>query len=165
MNKAVFLDRDGVINLEIGNYIQQMSDFHIHEHAINHIRTLNDKGYKVVVITNQGGIAKGLYTKSVLDSIHAKMNLEVTQNGGKIDAIYYCPHHPDFSLCLCRKPESLLIEKALARFRIDPSISLFIGDKQRDIDAALGAGVNGVLIEENEDWAYAVDELLQKFPV
>lgn len=159
MNKAVFLDRDGVINRENGEYVSRPENFVILPHAPKYIARLNKKGYLVIVITNQGGIAKGLYTHATLDEMHQHMLREIKATGGHIDAIYYCPHHPDFSKCICRKPESQMIEKALAKFQIDPQQSLFIGDKQRDMDAAAGAGIRGIIIEENEDWGFVLEDL------
>ncbi len=161
MNKAVFLDRDGVINVEIGDYITRYEDFKLLPHAIRYIKELHQAGYKIIVITNQGGIAKGLYTRSELFAMHLSMNEEILLSGGKIDEIYYCPHHPDFGHCLCRKPASLMVEKAIAKWQIDPSKSVFVGDKQRDIDAANGAGVKGVLIHENQDWGFVLEDLLK----
>jgi D-glycero-D-manno-heptose 1,7-bisphosphate phosphatase len=161
MSKAVFLDRDGVINVEIGDYIKRVEDFSVHPHAVQNIRRLYEAGYKIIVITNQGGIAKGLYTCDELEGMHAVMMKAVHEAGADIDAIYFCPHHPDFGVCLCRKPGSLLVEKALAKFNIDPAQSIFIGDKLRDIEAANGAGVTGVLIHENEDWTGIIDNLIQ----
>jgi D-glycero-D-manno-heptose 1,7-bisphosphate phosphatase len=161
MNKAVFLDRDGVINVEVSDYIMRLEDFVIHPYAIHHICTLHTNGYKVIVVTNQGGIAKGLYTEEVMNRMHQRLIAEVEQAGGHIDEIYYCPHHPVTGKCLCRKPESLMVEKGLAKYGIDPLQSVFVGDKPRDIEAAVGAGVRGILIGENEDWAFVVDELLK----
>jgi len=159
MNKAVFLDRDGVINKEIGDYITHKDHFEILPFVTKHLATLHKKGYKVIVITNQGGIAKGRYTPEELHEMHDSLMNEVLQAGGMIDEIYFCPHHPDYGNCLCRKPASLMVEKALAKYRINPAFSVFIGDKQRDIEAAAGAGVRGVLIEENQDWGFVLDEL------
>lgn len=158
MNKAVFLDRDGVINAEVGNYIMRMDDFVVHPFAIRHIKLLHKNGYKIIVITNQGGIAKGLYSHQALAEMHALL-LHLAE--GCIDEIFYCPHHPDYSQCLCRKPDSIMIEKALAKYNIDASQSIFIGDKQRDMDAAAKAGVKGFLIDENQDWGFIAEQLIR----
>ena len=160
MNKAVFLDRDGVINLEVGDYIQRVTDFKVLPHAIQNIKKLVENNYKIIVITNQGGIAKGLYSLNDLAIMHQLMIEEVEKGGGKFDEIYFCPHHPESGACLCRKPGSLMVEKGIAKYNIDPKQSVFIGDKERDIVAANGAGVRGVLIHENQDWSFVVDELL-----
>lgn len=161
MNKAVFLDRDGVINVEVGDYIKRIEDFDVHPHAVSNIKRLHDAGYKVIVVTNQGGIAKGFYSCDELMAMHDKMMAEMHAAGAVIDEVYYCPHHPDYGMCLCRKPLSLLVEKGIAKYGIDPAQSVFIGDKQRDIEAANGAGVAGILIHENEDWTKIIDNLIQ----
>lgn len=156
MAKAVFLDRDGVINQEIGDYIKQKEDFHVLPHAIKYIAALHKKGVKVMVITNQGGIAKGLYTHEQLEEMHQLMMNEIRLAGGDITEVYYCPHHPETGECLCRKPGSLLAQKAIAKYHVDPSLSIFIGDKERDVICAEGAGIKGYLIKENEDWGHLI---------
>jgi D-glycero-D-manno-heptose 1,7-bisphosphate phosphatase len=158
MNKAIFLDRDGVINEEVGEYITRVADFKVLPHAVEGIKKFNDAGWQVVIITNQGGIAKGLYTAAELDQMQQQL-AEVTAH---VDLIYYCPHHPDFGKCLCRKPDSLMVQKALARLNVSPVHAAFIGDKQRDIESAAGASVKGYLIEPNENWVPLADEIIQK---
>ena len=160
MNRAVFLDRDGVINLEVGDYIQCFEDFKLLPHAVKYISALTRKGIKVFVITNQGGIAKQLYTLSELEKMHKYMQAEIAKTGGVITETYFCPHHPDYGLCLCRKPGSLMVEKALAKYEVDASASVFIGDKERDVVCAEGAGVKGFLIQENEDWGELIASFL-----
>lgn len=150
--KAVFLDRDGVLNKEVGDYIKKLPDFEILPHVFEGLKLLKDKGFLLIVITNQGGIAKGEYSRETLFSMHSFMESELSKQGINLDAIYYCPHHPISSNCLCRKPESILVEKAIAKYEIDPSQSWFIGDKQRDIDCGNKAGVKGILIQPNENW-------------
>jgi D-glycero-D-manno-heptose 1,7-bisphosphate phosphatase len=162
MNKAVFLDRDGVINLEIGDYIKRKEDFKLLPHAVRYIAALHQKGVKIIVVTNQGGIAKGFYNQAQLTEMHDMMLKAVEAAGGKITEVYYCPHHPDFGLCLCRKPGSLLAQKAASKHHIDVTQSIFIGDKQRDVECAEGAGIKGFLIEENEDWGRLVDSFLSE---
>lgn len=161
MRKAVFLDRDGVINLEIGDYIKRKEDFKVLPHAIKYIQLLHQRGIPVIVITNQGGIAKGMYTESDLHEMHAMMYQTIQEAGGQITDVYYCPHHPDFGLCLCRKPLSLLAQKGVAKWNIDASQSIFIGDKQRDVECAEGAGIKGFLIDENEDWGHLIQPFLE----
>ncbi len=160
MSKAVFLDRDGVINREIGDYIKRKEDFALLTHAIKHIAALHKQGVKVIVVTNQGGIAKGFYSHEQLAEMHELMHAAVEEAGGKITEVYYCPHHPDFGECLCRKPGSLLAQKAVAKHRITAGESIFIGDKQRDVECAEGAGIKGFLIEENEDWGKLIEHYL-----
>ena len=146
--KAVFLDRDGVINVERG-YTHRLEDFVILPDLLEVLQLLQQKGYLLIVVSNQSGIAKGLYKQSEVEILHKFMVEEFTKNGIKLSEIYYCVHHPDVSKCICRKPDSLFVEKALARFNIDAKKSYFIGDKERDTEAAEKAGVKGILIEAN----------------
>jgi D-glycero-D-manno-heptose 1,7-bisphosphate phosphatase len=154
--KAVFLDRDGVINVERG-YTHKLEDFVILPDLMDVLKILASKGYLFIVVSNQSGIAKGLYKQSDVEVLHAFMTKEFTKNGIKISEIYYCVHHPDISRCICRKPDSLFVEKALARFDINPSMSYFIGDKERDTAAAEKAGVKGILIEANSSLKTILD--------
>jgi D-glycero-D-manno-heptose 1,7-bisphosphate phosphatase len=149
-NKAVFLDRDGVINREKGMYIYKPEDFELNGGLIESLKILAEGGFILLVITNQSGIGQNIYTHDHVDKIHGILQSHLSAQGIELSAIYYCPHHPSSGNCLCRKPGSLLIEKALARFNIDPSLSFMIGDKERDIEAAEKAGVKGILVRANE---------------
>ena len=149
MNKAVFLDRDGVINRELGHYCCSVDDFEILEDVGAAIKTLKDAGFLVIIISNQGGIAKGLYSEAEVDAMHKKLCDYLSNFDTDIDEFYFCPHHDSISRCLCRKPSSLLIEKAICRYHIDPTQSYMIGDGKRDIEAAEKAGIKGILIESN----------------
>lgn len=152
MNKAVFLDRDGIINVEMGDYIKRFEDFTLIPQLGEALSSLKSKGYLLVVITNQGGLAKNLYSVAELNKMHAYLIEEMKKYDVSFEEIYYCPHHPEYNgKCLCRKPGSQMVEKAIARFNIDPSQSYFIGDKQRDIDAGNAVGVKGILVESNPD--------------
>lgn len=162
MTKAVFLDRDGVINAELGEYVTKVQDFKVLQHAVYNIKRLNKVGVKVIVITNQGGIAKGLYSIEDLDVMHQYLAKTLQKEGAYIDDLYFCPHHPETGICLCRKPGSLLVERAIAKHGIEKGGSLFIGDRQRDIEAAIAAGIEGVLIESNSDWTDIADEFIRK---
>lgn len=157
--KAVFLDRDGVINEEMGDYIQQISDFKILPFVPHLLKRLHNLGYIFIVVTNQGGISKGLYTKETLSKMHSLMQQTMLAEGVAFSEIYYCPHHPDQTRCLCRKPERLLVEKGLAKFNLDASQCFFIGDKERDIQCAEAAGVKGYLIEANQNWEFIVESI------
>jgi D-glycero-D-manno-heptose 1,7-bisphosphate phosphatase len=146
MNKCVFLDRDGVINKEIG-YVFRLEDFVFTDDIFPSLKKLQDAGFIFVVITNQSGIAKELYRHEDVAMIHSHVLNTMKEKGIHISEIYYCWHHPDVEPCICRKPDSGMVEKAMARFNIDPARSYFIGDKERDIQAAEKAGVRGILIE------------------
>ena len=149
MKKAVFLDRDGVINRETGDYTWRMDDFELLDGVVPALKQLRDRGYDLFIITNQGGVAKGLYTLEDVEKLHLHLQEILGKEGILFKEIYYCPHHPDSGNCLCRKPGSLMIEKALARFRLDAASSYFIGDRDRDVEAGAGAGVTGILVESN----------------
>lgn len=148
MNKAIFLDRDGVINVERG-YTHLLEDFIILPDLIEALQLFIKKGYLLIIISNQSGIAKGLYKQSEVEVLHNYLVEELKKSNITFSEIYYCVHHPDVSRCICRKPDSLFVEKGLARFNIDPKRSYFIGDKDRDVEAAAKAGVTGILIESN----------------
>lgn len=162
MNKAVFFDRDGVLNLEIGDYIKQFQDFKLLPTIFKNLKRLHNEGYLLFVITNQGGIAKQLYTQLELKKMHDFLQNEAKKHGFEFTEMYYCPHHPITSECLCRKPGSLMVEKAVAKYKIDPSKSFMIGDKERDIICANGAGVKGYLIESNQDFTFIINQVLEQ---
>lgn len=151
MNKAVFLDRDGVLNKELGDYVCKLEDFLVLEHNFDPLRELQKKGYLLIVITNQGGLAKGWYSRETLQQMHDHLIKTYADNGVKITEAYFCNHHPQYNgNCLCRKPGSLMLEKAIARYQIDASKSFFIGDRERDVIAGEAAGVRGILIESDQ---------------
>ena len=158
MQKAIFLDRDGIINTEIDHYITSPEAFEVNEGVAEFLTLMQQRGYLLIVITNQGGIAKGLYTQDTLQAIHEKMFRNLPDI--HFAAVYYCPHHPDFGLCLCRKPDSLMVEKALARFNIDPKHSYFIGDKERDVACGRKAGVqHNILVPSNTNLMSLVEQI------
>lgn len=160
-NKAVFLDRDGVLNRELGDYVCRTEDFQVLEHNFLPLKKLQDSGYLLIVITNQGGLAKGWYTQEILDNMHMCLKEAYAANGIQLADIYYCNHHPEYNgKCLCRKPGSLMIEKALARFEIDPSRSYFIGDRERDVIAGEQAGVKGILINSDQPISEVLDQIM-----
>lgn len=161
MNKAAFFDRDGVLNLEIGDYIKQFDDFKLLPHIYENLKKLHQNGYLLFVITNQGGIAKQHYNHKTLAEMHDFLQNESQKNGFEFAEMYYCPHHPLTSACLCRKPGSLMVEKAIAKYNIDPTKSFMIGDKERDIICANGAGVKGYLIESNQDFTFIVNQEIE----
>ena len=142
MNKCIFLDRDGVLNEDRTDYVYRVEDFIIPDGVVEGLRRLKAAGYLLIVITNQAGIAKGLYTRADVMRCHTYLQ---EQCGHLIDAIYYSPHHPDYTTrSLTRKPESLLLEKAIAKYNIDVSKSWMIGDALRDMTAGRRVGVKTV---------------------
>jgi len=149
MNKAVFLDRDGVINFEPGHYTCSAEDFIINDGLGESVKLLKESGFLVIIISNQGGIAKSLYSHDDVLEMHIKLCEYLADYQAKVDDFYYCPHHPDFTKCLCRKPGTLMFEKALAVYNIDPAQSFMIGDGDRDIEAAEKCGIKGVKVAAN----------------
>jgi D-glycero-D-manno-heptose 1,7-bisphosphate phosphatase len=150
MKKAVFLDRDGVINRERGEHTWKKEDFELLPDMEVALKLLKENGWALIVITNQSGIGLGLYGHSNVEELHGILKDRLKQAGVELDAIFYCPHHPSTGKCLCRKPGSLLFEKAIARFNIDPSLSVMIGDRDRDMQAAEAVGIRGILVGANE---------------
>ena len=160
MRKIIFLDRDGVINFEPGNYTYQVEKFKINDGLFDALITLQNKGYQFIVITNQGGICKGLYNHNDVVTVHAYMKELFKQNRINLLDIYYCPHHAVIENCICRKPDSLLLEKAVARYHIDKSKSYFFGDSRRDVLAAEKIGVTGLLITKNDNLANYINKVV-----
>jgi D-glycero-D-manno-heptose 1,7-bisphosphate phosphatase len=155
--KAIFLDRDGVLIKERGDYTWLLEDMIVNDGVVEGLKKFQSEGYVLVVISNQSGISKGLYSKKDADYLHLQLERFFINHNIRIREFYYCPHHPSVSACLCRKPGSLMLEKAIARFGIDAAGSWFIGDADRDIEAGLKAGVqtykldvNGSLLEAAE---------------
>ena len=149
-NKAVFLDRDGVLNCEIGDYVCRFEDFKLLDN-FDALKTLHDRGYLLIVATNQGGLAKGWYSEDELAKMHNHLKEKYLEHGVKFTDIFYCRHHPDFTGdCDCRKPKPGLLLQGIKKYNLDPSKSYFIGDRERDIEAANGAGVKGILIDSNQ---------------
>jgi D-glycero-D-manno-heptose 1,7-bisphosphate phosphatase len=142
-NKAVFLDRDGVLNVERGEYTFRTQDFEVEQGVPEALTLLKQAGYFLIVITNQAGIAKGLYTKEEVLACHAKLQ---DACGHLIDALYLAPGHPSVSESLSRKPGSLLLERAIAKYKLSPEVSWMVGDQVRDIQAAAKCGVSGILV-------------------
>jgi D-glycero-D-manno-heptose 1,7-bisphosphate phosphatase len=150
INKAVFLDRDGVLNQEMGDYVCRIEDFHILDN-FEALKTLQKKGYLLLVATNQGGLAKGWYTEAELATIHEHLKAVYRDHGVNIDDIFYCPHHPDFTGdCDCRKPKPGLLIQGIDKYNVDPARSYFIGDRERDVEAGVAAGVTGILINSDQ---------------
>lgn len=143
---AIFIDRDGVINEDHG-YVAKIDDFHFIKGAINACKALKEKGYLLVVITNQSGIARGYYTEKQFTILTQWMDWSFANQGVELDGIYYCPHHYQEGVgeykidCDCRKPKPGLIINAAAELNIDLSRSMLVGDTITDIQAGISAGI------------------------
>ncbi len=142
---AVFLDRDGTVNEDVG-HMTSLERFALIPGAAAAIAKLNRRGIPVVLITNQSGVARGIFTERFVGEVHRHLQRVLAEQGGFLDAIYYCPHHPDFIPCQCRKPGLGMIEKALSEHPIDFSRSYIVGDKPLDM-ALAREGAKGVLVQ------------------
>lgn len=161
MNRAVFLDRDGVINHPKKNYyVFHPDDFHINKGVVEALLQLQERGFLLFVITNQGGISKGKYSRADVEKLHDHMEAEFGRHGIHFSGIYYCPHHPKHENCLCRKPEPLMLQKAMARFGVDPAGSWFIGDRKSDVQAGQRAGVQTIRIFPNRDLRKIIKKII-----
>ena len=155
--KAVFFDRDGVLNVDHG-YVYKKGDWQWTLHAMECIKWCNDNDYLVIVVTNQSGVARGYYTEADVCALHEWVNEQLRANNARIDAFYYCPHYPDGDIaeyaidCDCRKPRPGMLLRAIADFNIDASKSVMFGDKASDLEAAAAAGVDGILVARNAGW-------------
>lgn len=160
LDKIAFLDRDGVINVKMpeGCYVTQWNQFEFLAGAIAGIKLLNDCGYKVIVVTNQRGIARKIMTEVDLEQIHHKMIESIEKSGGKIEAIYYCPH--DVGQCNCRKPDIGLFLQVEAVYRVDMIDSFMIGDSLSDIEAGKKYGIQSYLLKDKDNLESCVRKIL-----
>jgi len=149
--RAVFIDRDGTMSEEVG-YVNHSSRFRLFPYTATAIKHLNESGWLAIVVTNQAGVARGYFSEDMIETVHAQMTKDVTANGGRIDAIYYCAHHPSVGeppyrvACDCRKPQPGLINRAAEQFDIDLSTSWMIGDRYSDVELARNAGVKSMFV-------------------
>lgn len=156
-HKAVFFDRDGIINQEKGDYVYTKAAFEFTDGLAEAVQKLKAAGFYLIVVTNQGGIAKGLYTKETVMELH-----EMTQKHCQyaFDQLYYSPYHKSVTLSLLSKPNSMMFEKGIAKFDLDPEKCWLIGDAERDLVAAQKVGVKGILVptlkETESEFAFAV---------
>lgn len=141
----IILDRDGVINYDSDSYIKSPAEWQAIPGSLEAIAKLNQAGFRVLIATNQSGVGRGLYDLEMLDQIHQKLKQELSLAGGEIEAIYFCPHTPDDE-CVCRKPKPGLIDNMTKHYQINLSQTFFIGDSIVDVQAALDAGCQPLLV-------------------
>lgn len=152
MNRAVFLDRDGTVNEEVG-YLSDLSRLKLIPGAGTAIRRLNQAGLMVVLVTNQSGVARGYFPESFVHDAHALLETMLREEGARLDGIYYCPHHPTAGNsrhtldCDCRKPRTGLIDRAARELAIDVRNSFMVGDKWSDVELGQRAGARTVLVK------------------
>ena len=159
MRKAVFLDRDGTINVEKG-YLYRIKDFEYINGVVEALKQKKKMGYTLVIITNQSGIARGYYAEETFLSLTRWMVSDLQQKGIPVAGVYYCPHHPDGGVkkyavaCECRKPGTKLFWQAQEDLQVDMEHSYAIGDKMRDIAICWESGVQGIVLDEEESVSF-----------
>jgi D-glycero-D-manno-heptose 1,7-bisphosphate phosphatase len=174
MYRAVFLDRDGTVSEEAG-YVNHLDRFKVYPWAPEAIRRLNQAGLQVILITNQAGIAHGYFPESLVHEVHQRLQAELAFGGAALDAIYYCPHHPEGRVeayriqCMCRKPGTGLIEKAAQERHLDLRSSFVVGDRYQDLQMGFKVGARtilvlsgygkGELLYQKDTWAQQPDHI------
>jgi len=170
--KAIFIDRDGVINKDPGgwtenNYVTEWKYFHFIPGTLEALKILKEKGIKVIIASNQGGVNRGVYSKERLNEINSLMLKEIERQGGAIEEVFYCVHR-DEDNCNCRKPKPGLLEMAAKKYGIDPKSTYFIGDDKKDIIAGKRIGCKTVLVlsgkssrEDMEKWEEKPDHIFK----
>ncbi len=179
--KLIILDRDGVINYDSKDYIKSAAEWQALPGSLEAIARLNRHGYRVAVVSNQSGLAQGKFTRAALQAIHEKMQQELAQHGGRIEAIFFCPHAPDEG-CDCRKPRPGLLQQLARQLGVSLAGVPVVGDKPSDIKAARAVGAAPILVKTGhgqscvqagavpaalpvyDDLAAVVEELVQKAP-
>ena len=161
IRRAIFLDRDGVLNRRAppGDYVKSPGEFVWLTGAREGVRRLNDEGWLVLVVTNQRGVALGLYGAADVEAIHARAQRELREVGAHVDAFYFCPHGEDDG-CVCRKPQPGMILQAAREWDVDLAVSYLFGDDERDIEAARRAGVRAHLLPSDGNLSQALAETL-----
>lgn len=170
--RAVFIDRDGTISEEVG-YINHQSRFRLFSYAAPAIKHLNQNGWLAIVTTNQAGVARGYFSEEMIQTVHENMTKELVSSGARLDAIYYCAHHPSVGDppyrvdCDCRKPKPGLILRAARDLGIDLTQSWMVGDRYSDVELARNAGVKSAFVmsgygrgeweHQRESWTYEPD--------
>ncbi len=149
--KAVFLDRDGTLSVEIG-YIDNINDFELYPYSAKSVLILKELGYKLIVVTNQSGVARGFFPESRVGDLNRALEEKLADEGAGVDGIYYCPHHPEGKIkqyafnCDCRKPETGMIKAASTDYNLDLENSIIIGDGKSDIECGKRAGIRTILV-------------------
>ncbi len=151
-NRAIFLDRDGTLNEEVGHIVAP-EQFRLFNFAPEAVRLINESGWRALVVTNQSGVARGHFTEEFLAEIHRLMDGSLRRKGARLDAFYYCPHHPDFGEppyrldCGCRKPRPGLMERAARDFDLDLTGCFVVGDRYRDVEMGYAVGARSVMVK------------------
>ena len=169
MNPAIFLDRDGVINHNRSDYVKTWEEYIFLPNVFEPLKRLAQSEYTIVIISNQSPIGRGLVQRETVEAINQRMKAEIESRGGRVDGVYYCPHHPDEE-CDCRKPRPGLLLRAARELNLDLSRSYFIGDAVSDVEAALAADCTPLYVQTglgNDQLAYLKEkgfEHIKTFP-
>ena len=158
MHRACFLDRDGVINVDEG-YVGTIERFHFIPGIFEALQKLQQRGFKLIIVTNQSGIARGYYSHEEYERLTRYMLEEFAKRGIEITAVYHCPHHPDEN-CDCRKPKPGMIVRAAREHNIDLASSWLVGDTMKDIEAAQRAGIKNMVLLDNKRLIDVVEEIV-----
>jgi D-glycero-D-manno-heptose 1,7-bisphosphate phosphatase len=148
---AVFLDRDGTINEECG-YLNHVDRLRLIDGAADAVKLFNQHGLKTIIVSNQSGVARGYFPETMLNALHEKLRGLLEERGAKLDAVYYCPHHPSAGeppyrqSCDCRKPNLGMIRRAEKQFSVVPRLSYMVGDKLSDVEFGRNAGCKAILV-------------------
>ncbi len=145
LEKVIFLDRDGVINLDSPDYIKSWAEYQFLSGSLEALAVLTQAGFHLILITNQSMIGRGMVSLETLEDMHRRMQQAVEEAGGRIFDIFFCPHRPD-EYCYCRKPEPGMILRAKARHDIDLSASMMIGDNVKDLECGRNAGCGSTIL-------------------
>jgi len=162
---AIFMDRDGTLSHEIG-YVNHPSRFRLYAYSVDAVRLINDSPYLAVVVTNQAGVARGYFPESLIHEVHDSIRADMEAGGARLDAIYYCPHHPSVGEppyrhdCDCRKPRPGLLHRAAAELDVDLARSWVIGDRHGDLQLAWNVGARGAMVRSG----YGLGELTYHAP-
>lgn len=160
--KAIFLDRDGVlINNAEHYYIWEQNQMEFIDGVFENLKKLALQGFQFFIVSNQGGISRGIYSKSDVLKLHESMIETLRQHDIDIQEIAFCPHHSEIENCLCRKPHSLMIERLVAKHRISREESYFIGDSETDMEAAKRAGIQGIKVHPNQNMFPSISFLIK----
>ncbi len=155
--KAVFVDRDGTLNVNI-DYLDDPAGYQLYPGAAEGLRLLREKGFLIVVVTNQSGIGRGFFDENALGRIHDRMRADLARGGASIDGLYFCPHTPG-DKCSCRKPGTAMFERAIREHGIDPARSFVIGDMKVDVEAGKKIGAKTALVPEPKNRERTLKEI------
>ena len=158
-SKAIFLDRDGVLNVKKNDYVKTVSELELFPFILQPLKKLQNAGFKLIIITNQSAINRGLTTHEEIKKIHLELEKFLKNDNITIDGIYYCPHRPDEN-CSCRKPKPGMIHQAVTDWNLDVHSSWFVGDSESDVEAGKSVGCKTMLISSKLNFIQSVEKIL-----